>query len=299
EETLVEGTLHRAPAIAIMSAIAEPASRGDRLDVVEHRVQPGLGRGEPQLAHARRVDDPGATEHREHFPRGRRVTAARIVLADGCREPIALDQARSQRRLAHTGRADERHGPPRPEPGSEPRHQGGIGGVDRHDIRVSRHGTGIVHVGIDVGAEVRLGQDDHRLDTRVESQREVTFESRGIEIRVARGHDEERVQVGGDRLAPMIATRRDTFEQALPGNETKNAIRLVLDQHPIADRQHRRGMHRRWNDDGNRATRGQGHDTAAMNRDDTRGKTGFEILDGQRTGVVGPPAELVEGVSME
>ena len=92
-----------------MAAVAEAASRSERRDVPEDRVE-AIVVDKLQLSHARRVEQQAASGQQDELAVGRDVAASAIArpdLAGG--HPLLAEQRVDQGRLAGPGRADEGH----------------------------------------------------------------------------------------------------------------------------------------------------------------------------------------------
>ena len=103
---------------------------------------------------------------------------------------------------------------------------------DHAQIGLERRGLPLVVGGI-VG-RVGLGEEDHRRDPGVVGQRQVALEARRAEIGIARGDDEQRVDVGAGKLRRMT-TGGAALEQRLAIQPAMQGVAVRIGKHPVAD----------------------------------------------------------------
>ena len=84
--------------------------------------------------------------------------------------------------------------------------------------------------------QVGLGEDNHGMDVHLPCQDEIAFQPRNAEIQIARGDDEQRIDVCGDHLRLARIARRTAREQVDPGEDAHGLQRVRIDQQPVADR---------------------------------------------------------------
>ena len=103
--------------------------------------------------------------------------------------------------------------------------------VERHHGQVALQRRGLLAVGARVSGCVGLGQQDHRRRPGLIGQRQIAFEPRRIEVGIARGDDEQRVDIGGGELH---AGRRMPLQNRPPIEPPMQRIAQRIDQHPVA-----------------------------------------------------------------
>ena len=234
---------HRAAGFAPVRAIAEPALLGQRLDVGERLAEALVRIPEGHRAQTRRVDEHATARQHDQFPRSRRVAPALIALADVAGVlHVGADQPVDQRRLPHSGRADERDRPADP---GVPMQVVDAFAVDRardDDVHARRDAE---HRGLGVLAlrhEVALRQHHDRGRAAVVHEHQLPFEPAEVRPVRQRLHDEHRVDVRGDDLR---ATRRAVHRiaahelgrsrQDRRDREAFAFVGVVLDdEHPVA-----------------------------------------------------------------
>lgn len=82
---------------------------------------------------------------------------------------------------------------------------------------------------------VRLRDDDDGCHACLARQCEVPLQTRDVEVGVAGGDDEQRVDVGGDDLDTLRCARSAALEQARPFEDTLRNPRSGIDEKPVAD----------------------------------------------------------------
>jgi hypothetical protein len=86
-----------------------------------------------------------------------------------------------------------------------------------------------------VSGQVGLGQHDHRRDAGLARQRQIAFQPGDVEIEVAGGDDEQRVDIGRDQLQLAAGPGGAPLEQALASSRRFDPQRFRIEQQPVAD----------------------------------------------------------------
>ena len=194
-----------------MGAIAETAFGCQLGNLGKERIDPVAHIAQMQRPHAGRVDHPAATRNPVQRASGRRVPPLGIRLADIAgqlwRGIIGTGQGVQQRGFPHPGRADQRHGLPWPAPGGQHPGRCRLTRIHRDHGQIALQGLGLGAVAGEIFGGVRLGQHDDRRRPRLIGQRQIAFQPRRVEIGIAGGDDEHRVDIGRDQLhmaAPAV-----------------------------------------------------------------------------------------------
>ena len=231
----VDGGSNGAPRFRIVSAIGEPALRGQRRHVVERRgdrrlVAPGL-----QFAHARRVDEQRPSRQFDELPRRRRVTALAVGIADRTdAQRLGAEETIDQSRLPDAGRIRAAR------PSERGRRYGAsaleVGVLERAHLRhVDERKTSADRFAraFGIGAEIRLVQHDDRHRPGIPHHREIPLEAPRVEILRQRRDQEDHVHVRRDDLLVDRATRGRARHLAAPFQADVNDA--PINAHPITD----------------------------------------------------------------
>ena len=231
---------HRAPRLAVVSAVPEPAPRGQRPDVVERVVERVRILPQLQLAHARRVDEQAPVGQENQLALRRRVPAA-AVAAPHLRGPLSFvaQQVVDDGRLADAGRADEGAGPSRREMLPQGLDPAGAQGLDDVQGGLGGQGRGGGAAVVAVGAEVGLVEHEHRRGAAVPNGHEIALDAPEVEVAVEAAHQEHGVDVGGDELPAGRLAGRLAREAVAPGQHRLDgravAVRAGANGDPVAD----------------------------------------------------------------
>ena len=225
----------RAAGLGPMAAIAEPALAGQIRNLAERGVDPLGHIRQPERPHPRRVDDMPARRHRAQRPECGGMPPLRVVLADRGGQVAAPGQRIGQRRLADPRRSQKRHRLPLAAPRKQRSKRGGIAGVHGLDnlAGTKPHGGGAEAVGI--VREIGLRQHDHRQAPGLRRERQIALDPALVELGSAGGDDEDRIDIGGDRLRRDMAARRLPDQRRTPFQPAHQ--RAVADQQPVAHRE--------------------------------------------------------------
>ena len=218
-----------------MLAVAELAQRFQLGDLGEGRVDPVDHVRDAQSAHPRRVDQPAAAGQAVKRPARGGVPPARIILADVLRRPVPACQGVGQSGLADTGRADKGDGLPLAGPRRQFRGLGRVLGIQREHLQIAAKLLRLIDVGLRIVGLVGLGQQDHRCHLGIMRQREIPFQTGHVEIGVARGGDEQRVDIGGDQLAFAVHVVRPALQDRHAVQPADHARAVCRSQYPVAN----------------------------------------------------------------
>ena len=155
---------------------------------------------------------------------------------------------------------------------------------------------------------VGLGEEDHRRDPGVVGQRQIALEARGAEVGVARGDDEQRVDIGAGKLRRMTIAGA-ALEQRLAIQPAMEGMAMRIGKHPVADRE-LTGVGARRQNQRERTGLGDRGEARAMDGCDARGRElGLgrlnliaeeggppEALEGQSAGVAGRGQDGFAGI---
>ena len=83
--------------------------------------------------------------------------------------------------------------------------------------------------------QVRLGQDDDRRDASLTRHRQIAFQACDVEVEIAGGDHEQRVDIGRDQLKLAAGAGGAALEQALSFKQALRAKRFRIEQQPVAD----------------------------------------------------------------
>ncbi len=234
---------HRAAGFALVLAIGEAAIQSNLGYISEHAVDTVFRVGKLEFAHPRRIDQPAAGWQPVQCPARCRMAAPPVVLSDALRcNVMAAGQRVDQRRFADPGRPRHRHRLPLLAPRQKAPHPCRVAAVDKLDQQVRLQGFGRFGIALGVRRGIGLGQYQHRCHGGLTGERQIAFQSRHIEVGIARRHDEQHVDIGGDQLHLPVAARRPALEQALPRKQVKGPVPALHHQHPIANRGPRIGL---------------------------------------------------------
>ena len=138
--------------------------------------------------------------------------------------------------------------------------------------------------GLDVGDEVGLVEDEHRVAAARGGHGHQALEAAGVEVAVGRGDDEGDVDVGGQLLlgaGQHAAARQPRVDDA-----------VIVDDDPVADG---RVLGHTAGDDGERLpVRAGHHEAAAMDGDHARGRAVVGVGGGEGRGERFAPAQFFE-----
>ena len=202
---------HGAARFGLMRAIAETAVLGDIDDIREHLADPGMDIGHLQFAHPGRVQQPAAGRQPVQHPAARRVTALGVVLADaaGGDRPGA-GQRVDQGRFPDARRADKRDRFAAPTPCGEAVNALPVACIDRFDAE-RRHQPRGLALEKSCGKSVRSALVRTITGVTPASCASARYRSSRatFEVLVARGDDEQRIDIRGDQLElPGLCRRR-------------------------------------------------------------------------------------------
>jgi hypothetical protein len=91
-------------------------------------------------------------------------------------------------------------------------------------------------VGSQIGGCVGLGEQDHRGCAALIGERQIALQARGIEVGVAGGDDEQRVDIGRSGLKSSAAFRASVHHR-LAAETAMQCLCPGVGEHPIADRE--------------------------------------------------------------
>ena len=201
ERPVVERAADRAARLALVAAVAEAAGRGQRVDVVERRLDALVRAGDLERADAGRVDEQGAAGQHEQLAMGRRVAAARVVVADGGgRLALLAEQRVDQGGLADAGRAEHDRGPAGAQVLAEVRDVVAGQGAEDDDGHAGGDGLDRDEPALEVVGDVGLVEDDDRADAARPGDGQVALQPAQVEVVVEARDDEGDVDVGRDDL---------------------------------------------------------------------------------------------------
>ena len=192
-----------------------------------------------QGPHAGGIYDPGTAGNCVQRARCCGVAALGISFANATRGLrrilVRADEGVQKRRFADAGGADKGDSMTR----FAPRGEGfdGIGGfgVQRYRDQAALQGLGCRDVTRRIGHCISLGQHDDRVNPRLVYQRQIPLQPCRVEIGIAGGDDEQRVDIGCDQLWGMAALD-PTFQKRLGGQAAVQDMGFWIGQHPIANR---------------------------------------------------------------
>ena len=206
---------HGTARLAVVRAVREPASVRQRADVVERRIDGGLVRPRLQLAHPRRVDQQRAARQLHQLPRGGRMATLAVCVADRAdTQRLAPEQAVDQRRLPDAGRSHQRDrlcGPKIRRERVEPLR---LQGAHRDDVDERQPRTDRGRDALRILGQVGLVQEHDRHGAPVPDHREIPLEAPHVQVAGERGHEKDRVDVGGQHLLLRVAPHRRARQHA-------------------------------------------------------------------------------------
>jgi hypothetical protein len=191
---------------------------------------------------------------------------------------VAREQRVDERGLAHARGADERDCLSASEPGGKRVGFCSYRCVHRQHRDVTGDRARSRYECLGIRTQVGFRQHDHGFDPPVPRDGEIPFEARRVEIVVARRDDEQRVQIGSDRLHALPGACRHARDQRTPLENAKHTWRFVFDEQPVADRHGRVGEPRR-HDDVEDAALAQDGDETSLNAADARGIARAQIFE--------------------
>ena len=160
---------HRTADFLPMTAISEATFCRQRVDIGEGSFRTSFDGAELRFAHARSVNEPGATGASKQRPCCRRVPSLAVVLTNlPCLLHVRAEQRIDQGRLAHAGGPDKCDGLAFPQPRRQRRKSPNgiqcVHGDDREAFPDALRGG---HIEVGIRANVGLRQDDHGGDSRL------------------------------------------------------------------------------------------------------------------------------------
>jgi hypothetical protein len=164
------------------------------------------------------------------------VTAPTVAGADLSRgQPVIAGQRVDERGLAGAGRPDEHERPAGTDPAAHPLEALAIGGADREHVDPEGHRLGRLHGGVDVGAEVGLGEHDDGHGTAVPCEHQLTLEPAAVHRPVEPVHQQDVVDVGGEGLGAGGPAGGAPGERRAAGHDVGDQLGIGGDDHPVAD----------------------------------------------------------------
>ncbi len=192
-----------------------------------------------QGPHSRRVDHPTAAGYGVKRPRRGGVAALGISFADAAcglrRVLVGADEGVQQRRFAHAGGANERHGVTGFAPWGQGLHGVWRFGVQRYGDQAALQSLRLRDVTRRIGDGIGLGQYDNGVNASLVHQGQVTFQPGRVEIGVAGGDDEKGIDVGGNQLRSVAALYL-SFQQGFGGKPAVQDVGFSVCKHPITYR---------------------------------------------------------------
>jgi hypothetical protein len=108
-------------------------------------------------------------------------------------------------------------------------------GVEAFDQQAGHQPCRAGDIGVGVVGEIGLGEHNHRRRFRLARQSQIAFEPRHVEILIAGGDEEERVDIGGDELNAPPRSSRLALEQTLALKHALDRAAGAVDEQPVAD----------------------------------------------------------------
>src|SRR3954469_19917916 len=187
--------LYGAARLVEMRAVREPASTRELDDVRERRVEDAFVRPERELPHPWCVQQKRAARKRDELAVRRRVPATSALARVCGRKQLSARQTVDQRRLAHSGRAEERHRPALREIGLELVESFSGRRTDRvkRDPECDRLDLG--EVVFRVSRHIALVHDDDRVRAAVPRSGQVPLQPARVQVQSERADEEDGVDV--------------------------------------------------------------------------------------------------------
>ena len=202
QPAVVDRGLDGAAGFAVVTAVPEPAALRQVRDVRECVLE-AVGRaGDAERPDAWGVDEQRACRQADELAMGRRVPAARVVLANGARALAVVAQERvDERRLADARRAEDDRRPAGRQVVAGQRGDAVAGeGGDRSGPRRPGRPPRRRPAGPRDRRDIGLVEDDDGCRATGPRDREVALEAAEVEVAVEPGDDERHVDVGGQDL---------------------------------------------------------------------------------------------------
>jgi len=137
-----------------------------------------------------------------------------------------------QRRFSHSGGPDQRDGLPQTAPWRQNRRRVRCFRIQRDHGQPALQRRRLLLIPCRIRDLIDLRQHDHRVRPGLVCERQIALKPGGIEIVVARGHDEKRVDVCCDKLLGAGALG-PALQQGLTLQTTPEHVRLGVGQNPI------------------------------------------------------------------
>src|SRR5215207_4562777 len=234
EPAVVDRRGDRAPGLAAVAAVAEPAGGGQLGDVGVGGLDPVGVVVERQLPHAGGVDEQPAAGQHVQLAGGGGVPAA-PVLTDLVRpRDGAAGQCVGQAGLADPRGPDHGRRPSRTEQGRDRRQALAGDRADRQHVDAERVPADRLHGRLDVVAEVGLGEHDDRGGAAAPRDGEVALHPAQACVPRERVDDQHDVDVGGDDLGHRGPAGDRADEGAPPGQDLGRELPPQHD--PVTDR---------------------------------------------------------------
>ena len=223
-----------------MGAIAKTALGGKFGDLGKQVAYARGQIGHMQGAHAGGIYDPGTAGNGVQRARCCGVAALGIGLADAAGSlggvMVGADEGVQQGRFADAGRADQRHGVTGFAPWGEGLHSIGRFGVQRNGDQIALQRLSLRNIFRRIGDGIGLGQHNDRVNLRLVYQCQIPLQPCRVEIGIAGGDDEQRIDVRGNQLRG-VAALDPAFQQRLGGQTTVQGMSFGTSQHPVAHRE--------------------------------------------------------------
>ena len=242
--------LDRAAGLLVVGAVAEAAQLGQRGDVGEGALEALVAAPEPQLAHARGVDDEAALRQHQQLAVGRGVPALAVVADLGDGQALVPEPAVDQRRLADPRGADQRG---RLRAVGVHVELGEAGPADAADhVHGDRRAVAVGVLaeararGRWIGAQVDLGQHHRGRGAALERDRQQPLDAPQVQRLIERAHQEHAIDVGRHQLLARAATGGLARQLGVARQHgvDRRARALARDggRDPVADRRPGRGV---------------------------------------------------------
>ena len=158
-----------------------------------------------------------------------------VVGAHGSRVLVRAGQRIDERGLADAGRPEQRDRLALCAPGSQDGDLVRVPGIQRLDQHAGRQGRRGTHEFLDRPGLIGLGDHDHGERAGIVCDRQVTLETRDVEVAIGGSHDEQRIDVGCNQLYVAGRAGRAPPKKTLPLQSAAHDRAVTIDENPVAD----------------------------------------------------------------
>ena len=223
---------NRAARFTLVRTIVELTGQCQIGNVLEHRIHSLPRIDQSQGSHPRCVDQPAARNHPVHRSCGGRVHTLGVIFTNAFGKQFQPRHRVGNRRFSNTGRPDKRHRLPSATPRCQMFDCVASRCIDRdcdHILQLAR----LIKIHRRVIAHVHFGQHHNGFNIRLMGQRHISFQPCDVEIRIARRHDKQRVDIGRDKLCHRLQPCRAALDQAFTFQNALHLNAIPFGQNPV------------------------------------------------------------------